>query len=143
MAGAGWHFVVPREADLATVAEVSRLPLPEDATLLNSSAQTFPFQSVYAHVRMSAESFRQVRSQIDFDLTRDAEMVEATRGQMSWHHGDAPDWWRPESLRDPLAAWASRPASPMSADWSRWVAVLAREKPDGTVEIYLHATQDP
>jgi len=143
LAAAGWYMLIPRETDLTTLAEISRLPLPEDATLLHSSAQMFAFHSAYAHVRMSEERFGQFRAELDFELTREAEMVQAASGQMAWHHGDEPEWWRPDGLNDPLAAWASRPASPAGEDWSRWVAVLADEKHDGTVEIFLFATQDP
>ncbi len=139
----GWYVFVPRSADLATVAEISQLPLPDDAALLQSSAGRFPWESVYAHLRLTEEHFERFRSQIDFELTRDPEMVQATVDVMRWHHGDRPDWWAPEGLTDPLAAWAARPAAPESEDWSRWVAILAEEKPDGSVEVYLHATQDP
>jgi hypothetical protein len=143
IAGAGWYIFVPREAELATIAEMGRLPLPEDATVLHSSVLTVPWDSVYAHLRMSAEDFKRFRSEIDFDLTRDPDMVRATVGMMTWHHGDPPEWWHPDGMDDPLAAWASRPALSPGATWSRWVAILAQEKSDGTVEILLHATQDP
>jgi hypothetical protein len=100
----------PSAGDLATVSEISRLALPDEATLLHSSAQRFPWESAYAHLRMSERQFEHFRSAIDFKFTRDREMVQATRGQMRWYHGDRPEWWRPQALNDPLAACVSRPA---------------------------------
>jgi hypothetical protein len=143
VAVAGWYLAIPHSVDLATVADVSRLPLTGNARLLQSSFSRFPWESVYAHLRMTAEQFERFQSEIDFELTRDAAQVTATVDVMRWYHGDEPDWWAPESLADPLAAWASRPAAPESATWSRWVAIVARERTDGSVEMYLHATQDP
>jgi len=140
---AGWYFTTPRNADLTTVADVSRLPLSGNATLLQSSFSRFPLEAVYAHLRMTKEQFERLRSQIDFELTRDPEMVQAAVDVMRWHHGDEPDWWLPGALTDPLAAWAARPAAPESATWSRWVAIVAEEKLDGSVAVYLYATQDP
>ena len=139
----GWYMTLPRQIDLVGLAEISRLPLPDNATLLQSSVLRFPFDSAYAHLRMSDVQFERFQSEIDFDFARDPEMVGAAHNAMVWHHGETPDWWRPGDISDPLAAWASRPAMPPDADWSRWVAILAGQRPDGSLEMYLFATQDP
>lgn len=145
----GWYTVFrPFPATLETAREITDLPFPPDTTVVGMRATKIPWPDIHARLTMPAEAFDLWREQLPFVLTREEETVELASKWLQWPGGEdarSPDWWRPEDLQDPLAAFDGYPSAEAPPDDpfpAHHVRILAGQRPDGTVDIYLYDLVD-
>lgn len=138
-----WTVFGPMPRTVDTVRSMTELPVPGSATIVGMRTERFLRPWLKARLRMPTDDFERWREELPFDLTRDPETVEVALYRLRWTGGEdarPPDWWRPEDLQDPLAAFASYPTSGQPPDDpfpAHNLRMLAEERPDGTVDVYL------